>query len=37
MSLEQSHNAIESRCESVVLKSWFIPLGVKLGATSSLD
>ena len=35
-NLEQSHNTIESRCESVVLKGWFVPPGVKLGVTDSL-
>ena len=36
MSLERSHSAIESRHECAILKSWFMPLGVKLGATNSL-
>ena len=28
MSLEQSHSAIESCNESVILKGWFVSLGV---------
>jgi len=37
ISLEQSHNAIKSRCESIILKCWFVPLRVKLNATDFLD
>ena len=36
MLLDQSHDVIESHCESVVLKGWFVLPEVKFGAIGSL-